>query len=269
MRLPDKRILFGCALGVLGTVVIGGLVASAVISSGVLDMSAVGEPDPLESTVGPWMLHASRQHRATDERNPFSDDVAAATAGLEHYRANCLPCHGAPEVKAAEFAAGFHPSAPHLTIPRIQALTDGELFWTVKNGVKMTGMPGFASNHTDEEVWHIVAAVRALGHLSAEQTAILSAPEAGHHHGEHNESSTGTDAKGSSGKSEHDHTGGTTSRSEDAHDHSAPHQGDAPKAEPTDREPTQKPDKGTTDATGIPTSPVPPFSDSTPTVPAR
>lgn len=176
--LRDRR--FWAGVGV--TVALGLAVPLLVIASGVLNMSALPDPDPLESTVGPWMLNRSRAHRAPTTENPFANSPTAVAMGLEHFASNCLPCHGAPSAPAAEFAQSLHPPAPKLTVPRIQALTDGELFWTVKNGVKMTGMPGFGSSHEDQEIWHIVAAVRHLSQLTPEEQKQLSAPSEGHHH---------------------------------------------------------------------------------------
>ncbi len=46
---------------------------------------------------------------------------------------------------------------------------DNELFWIIKNGVRMTGMPAFGLTHRDEEIWAIVGFVRQLSHISAEQ----------------------------------------------------------------------------------------------------
>ncbi len=177
--LRDRRFWAGVAV----TAAIGVVVPVSVIASGLYNMSALPEPDALEDTVGPWMLNRSRAHRAPNTVNPFADSPAAIAAGLEHFSANCLPCHGTPSAPAAEFAQGLHPNAPPLTVPRIQALSDGELFWTVKNGVRMTGMPGFAATHDDQDIWHIVAAVRHLSRLSPEQQQLMTAPSKGHHHG--------------------------------------------------------------------------------------
>ncbi len=117
-----------------------------------------------------------------------------------HYRSNCLPCHGASGVKASEFAEGLHPSAPRLTLPRIQALTDGQLFYTVRNGIMMTGMPGFGASHTDDEIWKVVTFVRHLPNLTDEEQANLKkGQQMDHHHpGGH-----GADPKGE----ETDHAG--------------------------------------------------------------
>jgi mono/diheme cytochrome c family protein len=57
----------------------------------------------------------------------------------------------------------------------VQKRTDGELFWVVQNGIRMTGMPAFGPTHKDEEIWKIVAFLRHLPALTPEEEKALSA----------------------------------------------------------------------------------------------
>ena len=57
----------------------------------------------------------------------------------------------------------MYPRAPDLGSPAVQRWSDAELFWIIKNGVRPTGMPGFAHIHSDEEIWNLVRFVRSLG----------------------------------------------------------------------------------------------------------
>jgi len=158
-------------------------------------------------------LDASRHRHAAKDKNPFVD-AKSVDDGLEHYRENCLFCHGAPNLAAGEIAKGLNPPAPSLTTPRIEGLSDGELFWTVKNGIRMTGMPAFAPSHSDEEIWHIVAAMRLLGDLTPEQAAKLAAGKSGQeHHHEHGASEPGHAAGEGAGHDDH-----TASPAGDHHD---------------------------------------------------
>ncbi len=72
-----------------------------------------------------------------------------------------MVCHGAPGTPADEIARGFNPPVPPLDGPRMARSSDGRLFYIVKNGIKLTGMPAFGGLYDDGEVWKIVAAVRA------------------------------------------------------------------------------------------------------------
>ena len=63
---------------------------------------------------------------------------------------------------------GLNPQAPNLT-DAVKAWTPRQLFWIIKHGVKMTGMPSFGATHDDDDVWSIVAFVEKLPEMSAEQ----------------------------------------------------------------------------------------------------
>jgi mono/diheme cytochrome c family protein len=96
-----------------------------------------------------------------------------------------MPCHGAPEGSAAEFSQGLNPMPPALQVDMVQkGWTDAELFWIVKHGIRMTGMPAFGVNHKDEEIGDIVRFVRHMPKLTDEEKKLLQAPPQGddHHH---------------------------------------------------------------------------------------
>jgi len=107
--------------------------------------------------------------------NPFAGDRAAAVEGLAEFRESCLGCHGARTIAPAEFAAGLNPGAPALDSPDIQAMSDGELFWVVSNGIRATGMPAFSGGNDEKQIWKILAFVRRLPRLTAEETKSLRA----------------------------------------------------------------------------------------------
>ena len=168
-------------LGMLLAVVLIVAVAIAVVMTGTFDMSAVKPPGGFEKAVGKAALNHSVSRRASKTANPLSGpDVVRA--GLAHYRENCVFCHGAPGVDASEAGDGLNPPAPDLTLAGVQARTDGELFWIVQQGVRMTGMPAFGPTHTDPEIWKIVAFLRHLPQISKDEQAALKAESKGGEH---------------------------------------------------------------------------------------
>jgi plastocyanin len=54
----------------------------------------------------------------------------------------------------------MYPPVPDLASPAVQRLSDGALFAVIQHGVRWTGMPAFASTHSDDEVWRLVSFVR-------------------------------------------------------------------------------------------------------------
>jgi len=151
-------------------------------ASGRFPVAATAAPDVVD-TIAPWALQRAIEHQAKGAAAVAVPKGEAAVArGLGHYRENCLPCHGAPGAEAAEFAQVMSPAAPGIDSPIVQNLSDAQLVWVVKNGIRMTGMPAFGSSHKDAEIADIVAFVRQLPHLTPEEKAKLHPPEAGDHH---------------------------------------------------------------------------------------
>jgi mono/diheme cytochrome c family protein len=63
---------------------------------------------------------------------------------------------------------GLNPGPPDLK-EAAGELQPSVLFWIVKNGIKMTGMPAFAPTHNDESIWKIVAFLQHLPKISEEE----------------------------------------------------------------------------------------------------
>ena len=88
-------------------------------------------------------------------------------AGARAFAARgCVTCHGAPGADYAKFAEGMRPDPPDLK-DIVNDRPPAQLFWVVKNGIKMTGMPGFgAIGVPDQELWSIVAFLKKLPSVS-------------------------------------------------------------------------------------------------------
>jgi mono/diheme cytochrome c family protein len=165
------------------------LVPILVLATGAINMGADVKPGLIERTIAPWARDRSIETRAPKEKNPHAGDPAAIAAGLDHYRENCVMCHGAPDVTGAELSKGINPPAPSLGKEENDP-PDGELFGVIKHGIRMTAMPAFGPTQTDEEIWKIVAFIRHLPDLTAQERDSLRAAtdkEAHHHGGETND----------------------------------------------------------------------------------
>lgn len=169
----------------VGFFLLGALVA-AVFATGLYNVAATSPASKVESKMAAFALNRSVAKRAPSTKNPVPAGPDAWKAGLAHYRENCVVCHGAPGVDPGEIGQGLNPPAPDLTLPRVQARPDGELFWIVGNGIRTTGMPAFSPTHKPEELWKIVSFIRRLPELSdAEQKALKAgaeSEESEHHH---------------------------------------------------------------------------------------
>ena len=155
-------------LAVIGVLAIVIAVGAAVFFFGGYFNVAASEANP---GIVNWALVKVRMAsigRRASSASPIdlnSPEVVRAGARAFSER-GCTNCHGAPGVKWQKFSEGLNPDPPDLKeiAPEREP---AQLFWVVKNGIKMTGMPSFgAVGVDDEEIWSIVAFVRKLPHTS-------------------------------------------------------------------------------------------------------
>ena len=176
MRTVIATLLIAPLILVLG--------AGVVIYSGVYDVAATAPHWPATA----WLLETARARSikalaAGIAVPPGLDDPAKTIIGVEHYAAHCAVCHGAPGVPRGDIAQGLYPPPPDLakTAP---LYTPAELFWVVKHGIKMTGMPAW-SDHSDDELWATVGFLEKLPGMSEQDYAnlvMVSIAHGGHHH---------------------------------------------------------------------------------------
>jgi mono/diheme cytochrome c family protein len=174
------RFLSGMITALLLILVLG----AAFVATGSFDVAATRPPGAIEKRVAGFALDHSVRKRAPDRKNPVAASPETLARGLGEYREMCVTCHGGPGVDASEIGQGLNPPAPDLTLAKVQARTDGELFWIVSNGIRMTGMPAFGPTHKEETLWKIVAFLRHLPELSKDEEKQLAAgSEEEHGHG--------------------------------------------------------------------------------------
>jgi mono/diheme cytochrome c family protein len=151
--------------------------AAAFVQSGVYDVSATNQH--LAPTY--WLMEATMRRavaqRAAQITVPPLDRPETIAVGLVLYRAQCVKCHGAPGVAPDPFALGMTP----LPAPLSQTAREwqpAEIFWVVKYGLKMTGMPAWEFRLSDDAIWAVVAFINQLQRLSPREYARLTAPPA-------------------------------------------------------------------------------------------
>ncbi len=143
-------------------------IAAAVFFFGGFYSVAGTKPDP---GIVAWALtrvrNASIDRHAIEGPTLALDDPAVVRAGARSFATRgCVSCHGAPGAAWAKFSEGLRPDPPDLKALANQ-LEPRQIFWVVKNGINMTGMPSFGRvGMDDEEIWSIVAFVKKLPQVS-------------------------------------------------------------------------------------------------------
>jgi len=153
---------------VLAALAVLAAVVGAVFYAGVYDISATDQH--LAPTY--WLLDTgmrrSVKQRAAQITVPDLAQAGQIQRGLALYRQHCVQCHGAPGVAPERFALGMTP-APANLVYTAREWPPAEIFWVVKEGIKMTGMPAWKFRMTDEDIWAIVSFMRELPRLSPEE----------------------------------------------------------------------------------------------------
>lgn len=147
------------------------------IYSGLYDVSAqTPHTEPVRWAVD-TTLRKSVERRARDIQPPA--DLGAqqrVQAGARTYASTCVHCHGAIGEEQPPMARHMNPQPPDLARVARQ-WSAGELYWIVREGLKMTGMPAFGPLRDEEQLWSVVAFVQQLPGMSPETYGQLTAPE--------------------------------------------------------------------------------------------
>lgn len=133
--------------------------------SGFYDVAA-SEPD---SAAVRWLLVTVRNHsidrRAAGIQVPPLTDPGLVQEGFEHYHEMCVDCHLAPGVESSEIRRGLNPQPPVLA-EIVPHSSPARLFWVIKNGVKMSGMPAWGTSHSDQMIWAMVAFLEKMPNMT-------------------------------------------------------------------------------------------------------
>jgi mono/diheme cytochrome c family protein len=106
-------------------------------------------------------------------RNPEPATSENIRSGLEHWADHCASCHANSGAGDTALGRNLYPPPPDMRQAATQNMTDGELFYIIENGVKLTGMPawGTGSDESARSSWHLVQFIRRLPSLSEAELA--------------------------------------------------------------------------------------------------
>lgn len=147
---------------------LSGAVAIAILAAIVYwivtrSISALPEPGPLETRIFTIVrngyIHKAAAHSYS--KAPLGDP-AEILAGQGLFSMACAPCHGSDGRSPSNIGKAMYPRCPNLGSPEVQRLSNPELFWVVKNGIRFSGMPGFGDTLSEDEIWQATYYVRSL-----------------------------------------------------------------------------------------------------------
>ncbi len=169
----------GFTLGAVATVLLALAVWLTVVYTGAYNVAATDKHVDLVRWALDTTMHRSVTRRAGEIQEPERVSKAVIAAGAETYATTCAHCHGAPGTERESWAANMRPEPPEL-VKAAAEWDPREVFWIVKHGIKMSGMPAFGPEHDDEALWGIAAFVKQLpGMTAAEYEAATGAAQHG------------------------------------------------------------------------------------------
>jgi mono/diheme cytochrome c family protein len=176
----------------------------------------------------------ARQSRHITPRLPDLADEMTLFEAVTGFDDMCAACHTPPGGSPTAMSRGLNPPAPDLA--RLAGeRTPEEIFWVIKHGIRMSGMPAWGPTHSDEDLWPIVALITRFPEFADEDYGNLldAAREAGvehHHHnddhdhaphGEHEQHDHGNHEQGH--EHHHGHHDYDSDEDEDEQEHSHDH----------------------------------------------
>ena len=121
-----------------------------------------------------WAARAIREasipSRARALRNPLTPGPDVLAAARAHWADHCAACHANDGSGQTPLGGNMFPKPPDMRLSPSQDLTDGELYWIIKNGIRLTGMPAWGDpGDDDRDTWSLVAFIRHLPSLTAQE----------------------------------------------------------------------------------------------------
>ena len=157
---------------------------SAIVAAGVLllqtlryGFSAKDEPSRIEEVMARTMRHYATPSDLRGRRNPLPETPEVLAEAMGHFADHCAVCHGNDGKGQTAMGPNFYPKAPDMTLSETQAQSDGELFATIENGIRLTGMPGWGNGTAESAYgsWTLVHFIRHLPRITAEEIVEMEA----------------------------------------------------------------------------------------------
>lgn len=148
---------------IVGVGVLALLTAIVAAAPSLFTLSALPEPGPTETFLATWAKHYLIHRSSREAIRPVpADQQVRIKEGERLFGMECGACHGNSGHNPTDAGRWMYPRAADLTSRDSQSYSDRELFWIVKNGIRLSGMPAFGKVEPEEHIWDLVFYVRNL-----------------------------------------------------------------------------------------------------------
>ena len=154
-----------------GSLLILEVIAAGAVLARAHGWSAREEPTSIERWIARRARAAAIPADAKTRANPVPKTDKVIVDARAHWADHCASCHANDGSGDTQMGKHMYPQAPDMRQAETQSLTDGELFYIIQNGVRLTGMPAWGGNsdHDTEDSWKLVDFIRHLPSLTFEE----------------------------------------------------------------------------------------------------
>jgi thiosulfate dehydrogenase len=157
----------GIVLGVALTLAVALIGAYALVRSGLIPANADAKPGRLETWMASTSLDATLDRDAPKGENPVALTEQNLLDGVDLFAQNCAVCHGSAKGAASPspIAKGLYQKPPQLATDGVEDDPEGESFWKIKHGIRLTGMPSFGYTLSDQQIWTLALFLKHMDKL--------------------------------------------------------------------------------------------------------
>lgn len=162
-----KKIVFGFLIAFLIVVALaaGGFALFIGKSGG---FSTRENPTAVERVMAREARHLAVPSSARQQANPIQLTPDVLVEARRHFADHCATCHANDGSGNTEIGRMLYPKAPDMRESDTQSMSDGEIYFIIQNGIRLSGMPAWgAETGHDQDSWKLVHFIRYLPHLTA------------------------------------------------------------------------------------------------------
>lgn len=130
--------------------------------------SARDNPSAMETYVARTARNLSIPSTDRNAKNPFTANSDILIEARDHFADHCAVCHGNDGNGKTEIGQNLYPKSPDLRQSQTQNLTDGEIYYIIHNGIRLTGMPAWGGAN-DDDSWKLVLFIRHLPQMTPQE----------------------------------------------------------------------------------------------------
>jgi thiosulfate dehydrogenase len=157
-----RNFFLGAVAAIILIMVIGFI---GVMTGTLIHANADAQPGKLERWAAHRSLDAAIARGAPTSPPPVAADDATFNEGIKTYGGSCIVCHGAADGRPTTIGFGLYQKAPLLGRRGVEHDPEGETYWKVRHGIRLTGMPAFTNTLSDTQIWQVAVFLKHMDSL--------------------------------------------------------------------------------------------------------